>query len=385
MKSKRSPAPDLATIMPLLLNLWRRFNKLSGPGDRLQTREFRSVVEAVKVLEAQHDGQQSLVGQDYFANRGYLGAYLLYKWVLHYQQALSLIGELPSPPQRVLDVCSGPAALAFAALRHGATDVYAVDRNVTALELGAEVCGRYGMTLSIRKWDCFKSQLPVDGHFDLISVGYALEELFPANVKGWQELQFCFVQELLRRLTPTGHLLLVENSFPEANRRLLALRDRLVDEGIAIQAPCVMRGACPALKTTNSPCYAQRPMEKPYLLREIQRAASINLGSLKMSYVIFKAPGASWPVAEDKPFYRVISPPIESHQGSRFYLCGQDGKKSLGSRFAQLPLESKAFEYLKRGELIKITGALEQPHGFDIIEGTSVTVESACGKPVPEL
>jgi hypothetical protein len=57
----------------------------------------------------------------------------------------------------------------------------------------------------------------------------------------------------------------------------------------------------------------------------------------------------------------------------------------LGSRFAQLPLESKAFEYLKRGELIKITGALEQPHGFDIIEGTSVTVESACGKPVPEL
>lgn len=384
MKSKRSPSPDLETLMPLLLNLWRRFHKEAGPADRLQTREFRRVVAAIKSLEELHKGSSNLLENDYFANREFLSAYLLYQWVVHYQQALSLMGELPFTPKRVLDICSGPAPFAFAALRHGAQEVIATDRNTQALELGAEVCGRYGMPLSIRKWDCFKSMLPVEGKFDLITIGHALEELFPSSTKGWQETQLVFINSLLQRLTPQGFLLLAEGSFTEQNRRLLTLRDSLVAQGIAVQAPCVWRGECPALKTPNSPCYAQRPMEKPYILREIQRAASINLSSLKMSYVIFRAPTAAWPVLPDRPLYRVISPPVESYQGKRFYLCGTEGKVSLGSRLQVQPQESRPFDYLQRGELISIQDALEQPRALDIIEGTKITLEAACGKPLKE-
>lgn len=383
-ETRRTITPDLDNIMPILIGVWRRQQKLSGPPDVLQTREFRGVVEAVKKLQELSSEGISLIGTNYLEDPSLLGAYLLYQWVVHYQQGLSLLGELPDSPRRVLDVCSGPAPFAFAALRHGAQEVIATDQSPLAMKLGAEVCGRYGMTLSTRKWDCLKQNLPVEGKFDLIIVGHCLEELFPSNKKGWQEDQKLFLDRLMPRLTPDGYMLLVEGSYPESNKRVLHLRDLYVKQGTPVQAPCIWRGECPALKTANSPCYAQREFDKPRLIKEIQRAASINLSSLKMSYVIFRNPAAGWPTGDDRKLYRVISPPVDSYSGKRFYLCGTDGKKQLGTHLKDYPPESRAFEYLKRGELISFTGALEKQNALDIVEGTVVHVEAACGKPVPQ-
>lgn len=384
-KSFRTLPLDIETIQPLLINLWRRFHKESGPADALQTREFRRVVEAVKILQAKNDGKESLIGKDYFANRELLSSYVLYQWMIHYQEGMSLLGEIPQGSKRVLDVCSGPAAFAFAALRHGAREVYAVDRNVAALEFGAEICGRYGMPLTVRKWDCTKGPIPIDGNFDLIIVGHSLEELFPTTMKDWHKKRLHFVEYLLKRVDENGFLLLVEGSFPEENQRLLMLREALISQGFAIQAPCVWKGECPALKTPNSPCYAQRDMEKSYLLKEIQRAASIKLGSLKMSYLLVRGPNAAWPSLPEKKLYRVVSPPIESYQGKRFYLCGTDGKKSLTSHMKSHPVESRAFEYLRRGELISVSDTLESQFSYDLIEGSSLKIEAACGKPLPDV
>lgn len=378
MKEKRTPPVDLDTIIPLLIAQWRRIRREAGPADKLQTREFRSTVELVKALHQRSYQGQSLIGQDYFAKSELLTAYLLYQWIIHYQEGLSLIGEIPITPRRVLDVCSGPAPFAFAALRHGAREVYAVDRNQTALELGAEICGRYGMPLTVRKWNCIKEPLPIEGKFDLIMLGHCLDELFPEGGEKQQQ----FIQSLLKRLTPQGYLLIVDNSFPDANKRILQVRDHFVSAGVPVQAPCVWKGECPALKSANSPCYAQREMDKPFLIKEIQRAAEINLSSLKMSYIIFRNPEAQWPQLGDKALYRVVSPPVDSHMGKRFFLCGTDGKKNLGARISPLPKEARAFEFLRRGELISVENAFEIQQAMDIVEGTKVTVEAACGKPL---
>lgn len=382
MKEKRKVDADLDQLIPILIGVWRRFSKLSGPPDRLQTREFRSVVEGVKQLQEGLDG--SLVEVDYFKERSLLGSYLLYYWVIHYLEGLSLMGEIPFSPNRVLDLCSGPAPLAFAALKQGAKDVIAVERNLTALNLGAEVAGRYGFPLSIREADCLKILSSLSGKFDLITIGRGLSELFPASKKGWLEQQESFIHSLFSYLKPEGAILLVEDSLPVANRRLLQLRDQLVNRGVPIQAPCVWQGSCPALQEEKGVCYAQREMEKPFLIKEIQRAAQINLSSLKMSYLIVRHPEAGWPKLPEVPLYRVVSPPFESFGGKRFQLCGIDGKKTIGSHLKEHPKDSKAFEYLKRGELISIEKGLEKANGWDIVEGTKVVVQSPCGKPLPE-
>lgn len=379
MKIKRSPQPDLDTLMPLLIGVWRRFHKEAGPGDLLQTREFRRVVANVKILLEGSDQGKSLIGEDYFQRPDLLGAYLLYQWVIHYQEGLSLIGELPDAPRRVLDICSGPAPYAFAALRQGAHEVYATDRNLQALTLGAEICGRYGLPLNIRQWNCLAAPCPLEMKFDLIIAAHCFGELFPRSETALHR----FVAKLLEQLTPDGFLLIADSSFPDANNRLLRLRDQLVKDGVPIQAPCVWRGECPALKSGNSPCYAQREFEKPQLIKEIQRAANINLGSLKMSYLILRNPHSSWPAHPGQQnLYRVISPPIESFQGKRYYLCGTDGKKNLGTHLQSHPPQSRAFEYLKRGELISIENALEKNQALDVIQDTTVKIEAARGKPL---
>ncbi|MBA3237245.1 MAG: class I SAM-dependent methyltransferase [Parachlamydiaceae bacterium] len=388
MKSNRSPANDLETILPLLINVWRRFHKQSGPGDRLQTREFRRLVGCLQQLrgedsENKKEANKHLPEQENITERERVAANLLYPWIIHYQEALSLLGELPGAPKRVLDVCSGTAPFAFAALRHGASEVFATDRNVAALELGAEVAGRYGMPLTLRKWDCLKEAMPIEGDFDLITVGHALGDLFPINEPGWKERQSRFITYLLSRLKKTGFLLLVESSYLEDNRRILEIRDELSLKNIVIQAPCVWQGDCPTLKTPNSPCYAQREMAKPYHLKEIQRAMGIKLSSLKMTYLLIKSPKAEKLIPNEHKLYRVISPPSESYQGKRFYLCGTDGKKTLSSHLDEHPSESRAFEHLRRGELIEIVDPLEQGQAFDIVQGTEIIVRAPCGKPVP--
>lgn len=382
MKSHKMPSTDLETIIPLLIGVWRRFHKLSGPADVLQTREFRGVVEAVQTLQKGLEKGDSLVGQDYFSQPDLLGAYLLYYWIVRYQQGLALINELPEPPRRVLDLASGPGAFGFAALRHEAREVVAIDRNAIALKLASEVCGRYGMPLTIRTQSILKFPYPVEGKFDLIIIGYCLEELFPSTQKGWKEAQRLWIKQLMHYLAPEGQILFVEGSLPHSNHRLLSLRDQLVQEGVPVQAPCVWKGECPAL-LSNSVCYAQRDFEKPYLIKQIQRAADINLSSLKMSYLIVRHPEAGWPSLPDHPLYRIISPPVETRAGKRFYLCGTDGKRDLGTHLKEQPQESRAFDYLKRGELISIENALVNQSHFDIIPGTRIKVEAALNKPLP--
>jgi hypothetical protein len=103
-----------------------------------------------------------------------------------------------------------------------------------------------------------------------------------------------------------------------------------------------------------------------------------------MTYVIFRAPQSDWPLLPSQSLYRVISPPVKSFRGNRYYLCGTDGKKNLGSHLNAHPPESRAFEYLKRGELISIKDPLEKNQAIDIIRGTHLSIEAACGKPLVE-
>lgn len=383
MKNSKMPNPDLETIIPLLIGVWRKFTKLSGPPDKLQTREFRSVVEAIQHLQKGLETGDELRGEDYFSKPELLGAYLLYYWLLHYQQGLSLLNEIPGGLGRVLDLASGPGAFAFAALRQGAREVISIDRSSVALKLASEVCGRYGFPLSIRNHSILKFPFPVEGKFDLIILGYCLEELFPDTEKGWNLAQKEWIQKLSQYLSPNGMVLFVESSLLQANHRLLTLRDQLVKEGFPVQAPCVWKGDCPALQNKN-PCYAQRDFEKPYMIKEIQRAAQINLSSLKMSYLIIRNPESGWPQLPNYPLYRVISPPVESFVGKRFHLCGTDGKKDLGTSLKEIPPEARPFDYLKRGELFSIDEAVVKGSHFDIGLGTRIKIEGALNKPLPD-
>jgi ribosomal protein RSM22 (predicted rRNA methylase) len=216
----------------------------------------------------------------------------------------------------------------------------ALELEERALKIGAEICGKLGFPLTPRQHDSRNLSFPTQGKWDLIIIGHALCSQYETK-----ESQSTFITSLLTRLEENGHLLLVESSQSHENQRFLALRDLLVAKGVSIHAPCIWKGECPVLKS-GSYCYAQRPFEKPSLIKEIQRAANINLSSLKMSYLIIRAPASSPLSVLDKRYYRVVSPPVETFRGERFFLCGTDGKKTLGSRLKLLAICREETSYL---------------------------------------
>jgi len=370
MKTKRpSVQIDWPELYTLLIAHFRQLNKLTiGPLDRLQTREFRFLVEKVLALSENYD----------LTDRELLSAYLLYEWPQHLAQGISLMQEIPEVPARVLELGSGGAPFALAALMSGSTEAVAMDTNPLVLKSATDLCGRFGYPLSAREHDArLIKDWPVEGKWDLIVVGYALKEIFSDATK-----QKNFILSLLSKLNPSGHVLLVDSSATDVNRQYLGLRDLLVKEGVRVQAPCIWQGACPALAHTSSPCFTQRPFEKPFMINDIQKAAKINSNSLKMTYLLLCPPGEKPTHPEGERLYRVVSPPIDTFKGPRHFLCGVDGKKTLGTRLKVHPKQSKAYDYLKKGDVVAIKNPVELEGDLLISEETEFTLKAPFDKPV---
>lgn len=379
-KRRKVPGNDLENIIPLLIAQWRKLRKIhGGPEDVLQTREFRRASAVVKHL---HDGTPHPDGKTY-SESDLIGGHLLYEWIIRYQEGLSLIAEIPTPPRRVLDLCGEAGAFSFAASQHGATDVHLVDWSELNLRLAGEINGRYGHPITVHQKDVRRDPLPAEKKYDLIILGYALNELFPSTLKGWVNKQNAYVESLMDLLSDDGHILIVENSWPASNKRILQLRETLVEKGIPVQAPCIWSGSCPALQNAKGHCFAQRELAAPDFVKGMQRGAQIKAGSLKMSYLLLKNPKSSWPKLPDERLYRVISPQIDSYHGARYHLCGVDGGKTLGSHVSDHPKESRAFEYVRRGDLISVSDLLEDKDRLEIVEGSTVEVRVSSGKALP--
>src|SRR5690606_36091183 len=90
------------------------------------------------------------------------------------------------------------------------------------------------------------------------------------------------LERLLGQVKPQGSLLVLEPALRETSRGLLEVRDLLVERGYAIRAPCLYRGACPALEKPTDWCHAERPWQPPQLVQAIAAEAGLRKEALKM-------------------------------------------------------------------------------------------------------
>src|SRR5262244_706050 len=170
--------------MPRLLSVLRRSRRLpGGPPDRLTPRELREVARAVGQLSQGLTRERPLAGSPYMDDPALLGAYLLFFWPVSYAQARQVLGELPRPGS-VLDLASGPAPVAFAALDAGAREATIADRSPAALAAAKELAREAGEALGIRRIDLALGKPgthEVGGPFDLVAIGHGLNEVYSAQ------------------------------------------------------------------------------------------------------------------------------------------------------------------------------------------------------------
>jgi small ribosomal subunit Rsm22 len=360
--------------MPRLLAAWRRLRGGAAPGADapLTALERRDIVAGAQRLSQGLTRERELAGARYFEDRQLLGAYLLLYWPVSYAQARSLLGELPPLGASALDVGSGPGPLAMAALDAGAARVHAVDRSAAALAVAAELG-----PVATERWEPSRP-LP-SGPFDLILAGHVLNELFGDDIDARARL----VEHMLARLSPTGMLLIVEPALRETSRALLRLRDRLLDAGATVRAPCLYRGGCPALVRDGDWCHAERRWTVPPLVDELARAAKLHRDSLKMSYLVLQAPGAAWPEPPPGRLFRIVSEPLPQKGRHRFVGCGPEGRLPLVLPEKHVRDGNRAFVDLERGDVVRIERLTARGDGLRLDDESTVERVVGAGEPLP--
>lgn len=371
--------------MPRLLAAWRRARRSpAGPPDRLAPAELREVARAVQQLSQGLTRERSLAGSCYMDEPALLGAYLLFFWPVSYAQARQVLGELPHLSGAALDLASGPAPLAFAALDAGVREVTVADRSATALAAARELAAEAGEALRIRQVDLAGAkpgQSDVGGPFDLISIGHGLNELYASRLDA-PERRAAMLDSWMGLLKEGGSLLILEPALRDTSRNLLRVRDLLVQRGRVVRAPCLYRGNCPALIKESDWCHAERSWQRPPLVEMIAAAAGLRKESLKMSYLLMASPNSTWNEPPQGRAFRIVSEPLQGKGRLRYMGCGPEGRIGLALQEKHRTEQNAAFFRLQRGDVIVLTEADARGDGLALSQRSEVRIVSPAGRPV---
>ncbi len=371
--------------MPRLLAAWRRARRSpAGPPDRLAPAELREVARAVQQLSQGLTRERSLAGSRYMDEPALLGAYLLFFWPVSYAQARQVLGELPHLSGAALDLASGPAPLAFAALDAGVREVTVADRSATALAAARELAAEAGEALRIRQVDLAGAkpgQSDVGGPFDLISIGHGLNELYASRLDA-PERRAAMMDSWMGLLKEGGSLLILEPALRDTSRNLLRVRDLLVQRGRVVRAPCLYRGNCPALIKESDWCHAERSWQRPPLVEMIAAAAGLRKESLKMSYLLMASPNSTWNEPPQGRAFRIVSEPLQGKGRLRYMGCGPEGRIGLALQEKHRTEQNAAFFRLQRGDVIVLTEADARGDGLALSQRSEVRIVSPAGRPV---
>ncbi|MEW5739448.1 MAG: small ribosomal subunit Rsm22 family protein [Myxococcota bacterium] len=385
---------DLEKWIPRLLAVWRRHRRgargASGrhgerpgrhvpqlPEAQLTHEELKEVSTGVKALSHGLTRDRELAGARYMDDPKLLGAYLLFYWPVSYAQARATLSELPGRPRATLDLGSGPAPVAFAALDAGASGVVAADRSRSALELAKALAIEASEPLSTREW-APERPLP-EGQFELITMGHVLNELFSGDIGKRAAL----VEKVLERVTKGGTLLILEPALRETSRALLQVRDLLVSHGAVVRSPCLWRGACPALVKPSDWCHAEREWRLPPMVEAIGRAAGLRKETLKMSYLALASRGEAWAEPPEGQLFRIVSEPLEGKGRQRFMGCGPSGRVGLALQERHETERNRLFFKLRRGDVVRVTATEERGDGLALSDASTVEIVANAGRPVP--
>lgn len=381
---------------------WRRLStrgKGQGPqgvGSPWNRGELDRAAADLLTLQRGLTGNRSLIGRTYMDEERRLGVYLLFYWPISYVQVQSLLrmafpqGYGDRPIASVLDLGSGPAPAGIAVAQWtltGGVRVTACDPSERALESAERLAKQGGVDLTaVRGWVAGTSAIP-RGPFDVIVLGHLLNELWKdetARIEKRGE----FIDSVARELAPTGHLLLLEPALESTGRELLELRDRLVNQGWSVLAPCFRDAPCPALAKKAQTCHSDFPWKPPATVEELARRTGLRKDLVKTTALVLRKPNLipnTNQVPESAPAegnergergpYRVVSDFMVNKAGrTRLFLCGKEGRFTLSAKRGEgFPAEALFFS-LRRSQAITLENPEPRESGLALGPHTRIRI-----------
>jgi ribosomal protein RSM22 (predicted rRNA methylase) len=286
---------------------------------------------------------------------------------------LVALDALPKRPRlRVLDLGAGMGATTFGVALLARTqgvadnlDVLAVDADNDGLAIMERLAqhayddGLARIELRTRTMDLEHLDLrALDGPYDLILLGFVLNELFagrPADEAVTQGA--ALLARLSGLLTDNGSMLVLEPALRPTSRALHRVRDQLAASSGPpfVFAPCTHARPCPMLGRERDWCHEDVDFALVAPLATVARSAGLRAERLTFSYLTLRRDARSigeLAQGHGVPLRRVVSAPMPTKGKLEMLVCGQDGMPRLMRLDRHHTENNAALDQVRRGDLV---------------------------------
>ena len=287
---------------------------------------------------------------------------------------LASAGVFPDrDPLRVVDLGAGCGAMSLGLLlavsgspAPPAVELALLDHDDRALAIAeraiAEVAAAVGVRVATRVLVRELARVTITG-CDLVLIGSVLNEL-P------DDAAVDVAAGALAAIDDAGAVVIVEPALRDSARALHAVRDRLIDGGAHMFAPCGHDTVpCPMLAHDRDWCHEERPVTLPPRTRQLAQVTGLRDGALKFSYLVMRRrPGGVAPGA-----LRVVDQPRSQKGKHELRVCGERGYGTIRLLARHRSDTNRALERARRGDLVELAPPLAAAGG-DVTAEHRVTV-----------
>ncbi len=280
-------------------------------------------------------------------------AYALYYTTINAAKILHLapLLKFERPEISILDVGCGPGTATLSLLHslEKRLRVTCVESSAPMRELAKRLISAWNIKGNLV--DVTMRSTAQDDHktYDLIVAANVLAELDHSESQST-------LDRLARSVAPSGYLLLVEPGQQQHTRRLMALRDRVINNHPELTPifPCPRSDSCPMLlKSTTDWCHDAIEWRQPPLNAQLDQLLEFNKHRIKYAAFVFQRGGAP------RPGLRVITPPKKTRLGTEALVCADSFYGMTTIRKSARSERTKPFEKARVFERLLVSEPLQ--------------------------
>ena len=342
----------------------------------LTKEEVQKVSKALLELQRGLTGERNLAGGGYMQDKNFLGAYLLYYWIISYLQISFIADDVKCSAQtnkiRILDLGSGPAPATVALIdsiidvKNVQVEVTLVDSSEKALSLAKKILQKEFPNVEVKCVVCnFENkEVALTEDFDFIVSCHALNELWK-NKTDCIEKRSLFLKKVSSHLAQNGAMIICEPALLLTSRNLIKVRDILLQKGLNVISPCMFSDKkkclqCPVLQTENHTCHAEVKWAPVEPVASLAKEAGLDRESVKMTYFVFEKNNNVEVTndfgAKDEITGRIVSEGMLNKAGRvRFLVCNGTSRIAVSTKKDDAHAKAIGFFNLQRYDIVKFS------------------------------